>query len=502
MEFNNISPNIVSRILDQLVEFHGAPDKTLEVRRSLLMARLVCRKWNTLATRRLYHTIKLVPRQGISEDEDEFKSWNKILDNAAARTAAQRVIIRSCPDNLSHDKIGDLEVWDDWKKGKYPGFTSAISRIVELPNIEALELHFSEACHGRDLESWEGEGEPIEARLNTLKAVFQAIQDRAAQGNAECSKIRSLTICNLQNVPHHDFVSSSLFKDIAKDIERLHLLVVEEYNEHGPDRDVFVQERLEYERHLQNDILPHFAENLTALSLFFREPWGAMPGHFDGGGLVFPRLKTLNLGNFVIKDNSHFDWVLSQKSLETLRMDSCYILSYLHTDTEHTAKRNLDTKDWQRLPNGSYGFLTEDDDIFSYDGTWEAVFDKIRERLPNLRDLRVDETKYNLNLLQPSQLGTSLLPSRYIAFDIGILPSPWIDTDGEDGKMEFGDNNPNTDDMKEDNGKAGDDDEDFILNRAAETRNGDTRAFNELLEACRARNSACSSSRCGNLRAK
>ncbi|WYZ44681.1 hypothetical protein EsH8_VII_001117 [Colletotrichum jinshuiense] len=486
MEFNDIPTEIVGQILGQLVELHDKPDKTLEVRRDLLMARLVCRKWNALATGRLYHTIKLVPRQGIN---DEFKLWNRTLDNAAARTAAQRVIIRSCPDNLSHD-IGDLKVWGDWKKGKYPGFTSAVSRIAELPNIRALELHFSEACHGRDLENWQDEGEPIEARLNTLKAVFQAIRDRAAQKIAEYSKIRSLTIRNLQNVPHHDFASSSLFKDVANDIDRLHLLVVEEYNEHGPDRDVFVEERLKYERHLQNDILPHFAENLTALSLFFRESWGAMPGHFDGGGLVFPRLKTLNLGNFVIKDNSHFDWVLSQKSLETLRMDSCFILSYLHTDTEHTAKWNLDTKDWQRLPKGSYGFLAEDDDIFSYDGTWETVFDKIREKLPNLRDFRFDETKHGLNFLQPSQLGTLLLPNRYIIFDFGVLPSPWIDTDGEDGEMEFGDNNPSTDDMKEGDGKARDDDDDFVLNRASETKNGDTRAFNELLEACRARNSA------------
>ncbi|KAK1640788.1 hypothetical protein BDP81DRAFT_122948 [Colletotrichum phormii] len=203
------------------------------------------------------------------------------------------------------------------------------------------------------------------------------------------------------------------------------------------------------------------------------------PGYFDGAGLKLPRLKTLDLGNFVISNNRHFDWVLSQNSLETLRLDSCSIVSHINIDTEPTEKWNLHKEDWQRLLRGSYGISYGGAEIHRFDGTWEVVFDKIRNSLPYLKDFRFDNDPNGLHLLRPTRIGTVLYPSRYINFDMGMCPSPWLLADSETDKMEFGDNDLGPDDDS--------DDDESSMNRSKETKEGDARAFRDLFSACRGR---------------
>ncbi|OHF02271.1 hypothetical protein CORC01_02551 [Colletotrichum orchidophilum] len=479
MELKDTPNEILNLIIGHLVELIDLShaDDTREIHRDLLSARLVCRQWNSLATGHLYHTLKLAPAGTVDDNEDVFKDWNTILDLDAARNAAQRVIIQSCPGELSTNM--DYGDWKGWKDGEHPAFTSAIRRITQLPNVKAIEVHFSKNCKGQ-IGGWDDDFEPTETRLLTLKAVFEAIRERAAHSDAgfRCP-IRSLTIRNLQNMPHQEFIDSILFKDVAKKVDGLHLLITEEHNEDGPDHDFFVHERLVYESHLQTQILPHFEANLTALTLSFQDPWGTMPGYFDGAGLRFRYLKTLNLANFVISNNYHFDWVLSQTALTTLRLDSCFILSYIRTNTTYTKKWSLHTQDWHHLPIGSYDFSDDDDDLYSFDGTWETIFDSICDNLLYLQDFRFEETGNGLNFLRPSRIGTVLYPNRYTTFDIGLLPSPWIESDRVTGEMEFGDNDPSV-------AEEGNDDRvRSNLNRSEETKQGDTRAFRDLLQACR-----------------
>ncbi|KAK0368869.1 hypothetical protein CLIM01_13777 [Colletotrichum limetticola] len=467
MQLKEIPNEILNMIIGQLFRLKSprGPANIREVRKHLLPARLVCRRWNCIATEHLYQTLELTHTGTVNGDETGFEGWNKTLDIEAARNAAERVIIQSCSEKSR--QFGD---WENWKNGEYDAFTSAIKRIKQLPNIRAIELHFSEKCKGRwsNLHNPWNDVEPSETRLDTLKAVFEAIRERAVQPNTEVSTIQSLTIHNLQNMPHQEFVNSGLFKDVAKDIDRLHLLITEEYNEDGPDRDILMEERMEFESHLQRQFLPCFAVNLTALTLNFHECWGTMPGYFDGAGLVFPRLKTLNLGNFVISNNRHFDWVLSQKSLETLRLDSCYIVSHIQVDTEETKEWDLHREDWQRLPKGSYGIFYDNAELHRFDGTWESTFDKIRNNLPHLKDFRFDRQSYRLHFLHPTRIGTVLHPSRYINFDAGTGPSPWLTSDSETGEMYFGDY-------------------EYSMNRSEETKQGDARAFRDLLSACHER---------------
>ena len=130
-------------------------------------------------------------------------------------------------------------------------------------------------------------------------------------------------------MPISEFTESELFRDVMKDVDRLHILVAEEHNEHDPDRDVYCIERQEYEPYLQNSLLPPLTNQLTNLTLAFGEGWGIMPGYFDGKNFTFQRLKTLTIGNFMIGYHNHLDWVLAQKTLTTLRLDKCYVASYI-----------------------------------------------------------------------------------------------------------------------------------------------------------------------------
>jgi hypothetical protein len=197
------------------------------------------------------------------------------------------------------------------------------------------------------------EKESSRTRINALKSVFQAIQQRAEE-NPSFPLVGSLTIKNLQNMPIQEFTDSSLFKTVMKDITELHLHVAVESSWHGPDYDLYQTERVTFEPYLQKSWLEPFAHQLTALSLSFNECWGTMPGYFDGRGLIFPRLKALTLGNFVASNHDHFNWVLNQPSLTSLHLHNCFIASYLSLLDEDLERWRIPLQDCEKLPTGSF----------------------------------------------------------------------------------------------------------------------------------------------------
>lgn len=93
--------------------------------------------------------------------------------------------------------------------------------------------------------------------------------------------------------------------------------------------------------------------------------------------------------------------------------------------------------------------------LYHFPGTWEDVFDKMRRRLPKLKEFAFE------------------IPwaSRYIAFEAGRWPTPWTWADGK-GNMQYGDGM----------GIKGRD----VVNRARETDRGDVRALDELRTAVNA----------------
>lgn len=192
--------------------------------------------------------------------------------------------------------------------------------------------------------------------------------------------------------------------------------------------------RRTYEPYLQHELLPQFADRLTSLDLSFSEYWGALPGYFDGKiddtPLVFPNLKSLALSQFIIAHHDHFDWVLAQTSLTSLHMDQCHILSFIryggYTDAPDWGVR---THDWEHLPPSSYGFTYGNENLYRFSGTWETVFDRIRRELPELVDFcfKNDWTETH----------DEVALDRYILFDHGLCPSPWIGAE-RSGLLDFG----------------------------------------------------------------
>lgn len=192
-----------------------------------------------------YRTLTLAHRK---EEGTDIDSWNRTLDQAAASEAAQRVVIQSIPfhkDRYSKTKI-DYDIIKEWEEsgGFDDAFQRAVARISELPHLNAVHLRFSDECCGiASEEVWcmIKDYETRAKRMETLRAVFSALEQRA--DNPRNSAIRSLTIENLQNTPVPELIHTDTFKTAVSGVQELHLSMCTEYNEHGPDHDIYKEER-------------------------------------------------------------------------------------------------------------------------------------------------------------------------------------------------------------------------------------------------------------------
>ncbi|CAG9951940.1 unnamed protein product [Clonostachys rosea f. rosea IK726] len=440
---------LVSRIIGSLQRPH--------------QVRAVCRQWNSLAIKHAFHTATLVPT------EAGCRKWNAIMDTSQLKTAIRTVVIYSHdPDTVEHNGFDWCE---DEEDDNYTPFKEAVSRLRELDLVSKVSIKFSEESYGA--QDGYCEVETKEAREKTLITVFEAIKTRAEE-KPDKTTIHALSLKNLQNFPLRDFTSSELFKAVTKDIDELHLDIKEEHNSHGPDHDIYLPELVEFMPYLQEHWLAPLSGQLTTLSLYFTEFWGTMPGTFHGHGLDFPRLQTLNLGQLAISHHDHLDWVLRQKALKTLRFERCVICPYIRTESDKIGEWGIPTDDWEELPRGSFGFDMDDDAIYYFPGTWESVFDKIRTNLPHLVDFQFRWASWTPVMFDDQRhMGTDLSSSRYLVFDIGLLPSRWIEAENE-GVLSFGDA------LDDDDSETGEPKE---LNRHKETLAGDQRAFEELLKA-------------------
>jgi hypothetical protein len=451
----NLPQKLLNLILGQLIERptpHQYRDTT-EWRdniRYLCQARLVCQQWNSLATPHLFRNIVL------AYTENKTQVWDQILDSEVVQHARSVYIRTSPPDDYPN---GD---WGEIAYEPYQSLLESIKRIEELENIETLYLRFSRHCRGS--ETFASEVEGIQDRQQVLENLFTAMHNRR---QVERNRpIRSLTIENLQNLPLPHFTSSNLFKDVMKDVDHLHLMVVEEYDDAGPDWHMHCVERRIFEPYLHREWLTSFSNHLVSLTLYFRDFWGVIPGAFDGKGLALPLIKTLTLGNYVIGRHRQFDWVLNQKSLTSLRMDKCAIVSYIIFPAgEQWQRYELSTHDWDECPAGSFD-TKENDAVFSFTRTWETVFDGIRSNLPRLSDFRFHcESPDTFFPVRPETLFATLHKMRYCVFD-----GRWMILAGQDM---VGVRMPS--------------DGQFEVNRAEETEAGDDRALKALLEEIRMR---------------
>lgn len=421
MELNHFPDEVLSNIFSHLTTKAQKHRLHNDFIVDIWPVRLVCRRWNVLATPQLFQTLTLFHSEWNANRDFEF--WNHMLATDAIRAAARRVAIESAPwDDLDERASW---VWEDWRDdNEWPQFKTAIDHICDMPHLNALEVRFSWACVGRDGDQEDPEMELAVTRENTIRAVLDSMRKRAARPNT--SIIRELVLDNLQNIS----LPKDLTDGLLENIERLHILITQEISGR-PEKDVHLREIREWEPYLQNTLLPSVAEQLVELTLASPAKWGAIPGEFNGKGLHFPRLKALTLAEYVITRHDQFEWVLSLESLTSLCLHGCTIATHILVLEPEFAFWGVNMRGWQWVADPpelddendarpayeiSAGKRTLTPGFYVHSLRWNAMFDSIRERLPRLKEFRFTKEQWATFFRHSVEANAEALVDRYFAF--------------------------------------------------------------------------------------
>ncbi|KAH7394272.1 hypothetical protein DE146DRAFT_661342 [Phaeosphaeria sp. MPI-PUGE-AT-0046c] len=413
-----LAPELVENVIKQVSN-----------RRTLSNIRLTCTTLEKHAANELFKDVFVSPSR------EHVTLWNKISQDDAIRQIPRHATIHTQPDIEDSSISMSRERYRvDENDEEHPSFDDAIAALSKFPNLTSLEIMFTPECMGRDHSDWEYVAEDVPQREEVLIRIFQAIKDRAAHGKNRV--ICKLTIVNLQNCPLPEFTSSELFLDVMAQLEELHISLVQEYNEHGPDHDFNKVELQTFPAYFCSHWLKPVSINLKALSIYSEsENWGPFPGYFDPSGIAFSKLEKLALGYYTLAHDNDLDWVFAIKSLRKLILHNCMINSWICISPENIAEWGVRKHDWARMPEN------EDDsgsETFAYGGKWSQHFDRIAEELPKLVDIRFgydtseDDPPYGV--AHRSTCGVQVSSSRYVCFDDGILPSRWPEAE-ENGDM-------------------------------------------------------------------
>jgi hypothetical protein len=403
LELTHLAPELIENVVEQ-VSHKG----------DLSNIRLACKTLDKHAVKQLFKEVVLSPA------ERHLSAWTSISEDDVTRHLPRHAIIHTRSD--IEDYGWNYQESDE--EEALECFGDALAALSKFPNLDSLEIGFSPECIGRDHDLWQETAEEISEREHVLTQIFQAIKDRAA--DEKNRKIRRLTIINLQNCPTPEFTSSDLFHDVMGQLQELHISVLQECNEHGPDHDYTKVELQTWPAYFCSHWLEPISKNLKALSIYNKtDNWGPFPGYFDPSGISFPKLETLALGYYTLAHDNDFDWVLAITSLRKLILHNCMINSWMRIYNDNMDEWKVRTHDWTPMPDRDVDWHKE----FSYAGTWSQRFDRIAEALPNLIDFRFD---YGSSYEAPEYIITGrnncaarVFPRRYVCFDNGILPTHW-----------------------------------------------------------------------------
>lgn len=416
------------RLLSLAPEVVETVIKQVEKRRDLSNTQLVGEGLDKHAVNELFKDVFVSPLK------KHMSTWNSISLDDKIRHIPRHAIIHTQSNIKETSNGGERrgeEVGDD--------FEDALAALSRFPSLDSVEIGFTPECVGDRPTSWfEEVVEGPSRRKDTLTLIFQAIKDRAE--TQDIMTIRKLTIINLQNCPIPDFTSSDLFRQVMSQLEELHISITQEYNQYGPDRDWTRPELQTFPAHLCSEWLQPVSGNLRALSLYHgTDNWGPFPGYFDPSGISFPKLETLALGYYTLAHDSDLDWILAIKSLRKLVLHNCMIASWMRIDSTHMEEWKVRTHDWTRLPNE---YDDSGSESFAYGGKWSQSLDRIAGGLPNLTDFRFDQPspyarkgEPQYGLAHRDSCGVRISPLRYVSFDDGMCPTPFIEAE-DDGFLE------------------------------------------------------------------
>ncbi|KAM7213659.1 putative f-box domain containing protein [Rhypophila decipiens] len=421
LHLQGLAPKVVANIVNHVDE-----------QDSLRNLRLVSKSMNEHARRKMFEKVMLTPELGIDR-------WKHIADSESLSILPRHAIIQTRDDP-------DEDYAEDLAGDQMEEFGEALKALSKFPRLNSLELTFTNKCAGKDNDEWihTDVTESIDGRVEIMQWVFQAIKDR--MGVEGSSRIRSLTLRNLQNALIDEFTDSELFSTVMQQLDELHIGMIQEYNEHGPDHDYTCVELQTFPGHLCSKWLAPVAPNLRALSLYSAvDNWGCFPGYFDPSDISFPKLETLSLGYYTLTYDDQLDWLLQHKSITKLVMHNCMIAPLLRIDKENMRQWKTSTRDWE--PIASQWGEADPSDIFRYRGTWSQFFDKIADGLPNLKEFCFDyigiyggcwgggeKTPYGVQH-RHDHSEAKAFPKRYLIFNNGILPTHWPEA-GDDGQLE------------------------------------------------------------------
>lgn len=403
-------------------------------REDLKCLRQVNKFWRTFATEDLFRHITLV-----GPSEASIQRWNAMVSDDTIRQAPRHISIESQED-LHEDGYGeDQRLSNELSEG----FLTAIESIAKVPNVVSLELRFSGFCEEQtqgaeddsednpendsedDSEDESEYFEPIETikyRNEVLLATLKAIQNRAAdEGN---QTIRNLIIIDLQNHPPPDFIASELFRSVLKDLDELHLQIATECFR---SEEFYTRAELQtLPRQLCADWVAPIAHNLKALTLGTSHGiWALLPGHLASSALHFPNLKMLCLQHYSLAHDDQLDWVLAQKSLTTLVLQRCRIMTGCLIHAETIQRWNLTTDERQSVSIGEE-YHHWPNAKFYYKGTWARFFGRIRDSLPNLVDFIFNDPAHLYNTYQLTSARAGKMRVNTDDLHSGIFPDRYL----------------------------------------------------------------------------
>lgn len=397
------------------------------------------------------HAVRELFREAfMCRTEDAVDHWNAVAGNAPLAQLVRHAVIHTVEDITDDDRYAEQDMEEEVEES----FKEAVSALAKFPNLDSLLLGFSIQCLGSGENNyWDDVMEPVEARVERLQLVFNAIKARQVAGS---SRLHKLTLVNLQNQPIPEFTGIEEFRDVMGQLDELHIQMVQESNEHGPDHDYTRIELRTFPKHLCSAWLSPIAANLRELSLYARtDNWGPFPGYFELSAIYFPKLETLALGYYTIAYDDQLDWVLSIKSLKKLVMHRCMVARCIRIARENMEEWKTSTRDWELLKDDGEEWCV----AYGYHKRRSSLFDALAVGLPNLQAFAFNypgrtwnqgkEQEYSVE--SRHSMLSSIFPERYVVFENGILPTHWPEADAQ-GSIYWPDEVPNfhTDHLEED----------------------------------------------------
>lgn len=307
-----------------------------------------------------------------------------------------------------------------------PTFKAMLNDIGLFRNLHRLELTHDHEVEAGDLTG--NHREWTEDREAFLKAIILALN----HPEHPAEQLRSLSICNMQDVTNYDLVKSADFKAVLSRLDSFELCVVTEEQDAAPESEIELVERhIFFGRDLRQYWLEPLQDKLVNLKIYSNCPWGYLP-KCDLRGLHFPRLKTLSLGNMTFTHDWQLDWIISHgDTLELLTLDDCPIVHEAMILGDLDSERYLAVDDIEGpLWHG------KEPVHWAYIPRWHDYFRKLHRGLPHLQRFGVGrgpwapyygEDHVSEPFKAAASLPARLAASRYMIFHWGTGPCQWIE---------------------------------------------------------------------------